>query len=326
MSDRFDDKKKLNFASVISSGPSYQTWMNRTQRRSGMTLIEMIVVMAIISILMALLLSSVQKVRATAARTACLSNARQVALATLNYHATHQGLPPALDRKFLPPRLYDVTSDGGQAWLTAVLPQLKQRAIYDAAEETYRLEFHHLPVPGEHISKTVIPTYVCPADRRTHIEVEAKSSATTCFLGNIGTSRYGTDGAMQFDRRTSLTQITDGASQTILFGERPPGTPAAPYGTWFTGWGMNVAIYGQVMHIGNPEAIDSGAVNCLTAYEPLRPGATDGCHMAHYFSLHPGGAVFGFADGSCRFLTYSLGATPHFKSMITRSDGEIVIE
>lgn len=282
--------------------------------------------MAIVSIVMALLLSAIQKVRATASRAACLSKARNVALATINYHATHQGLPPALDRKFLPPRLYAVTSDGGQAWLTAILPQLEQSSVFGAAEETYRLEFHDLPVPGEHISKTVIPTYICPADRRTHIEVESKSSATTCFLGNIGTSRYGTDGAMQFDRRTSSLQITDGTSQTILFGERPPGTPAAPYGTWFTGWGMNVAHFGQIMHIGHPEAVANGAENCQTAYEPLRTGTTDGCHKYHYFSLHPGGAVFGFADGSCRFLTYSLGASPHFKSMITRSDGEIVVE
>lgn len=282
--------------------------------------------MAIISILITLLLSAVQKVRATASRATCLSNARNVALAVLNDHAMHRGMPPAVDHQFQPNGIRSLPFDSGQAWLTTILPHLEHQAVYTKANETYRLEHYGQPVPGEHISKTVIPTYICPADRRTHIEVESKSSATTCFLGNIGTSRYGTDGAMQFDRRTSSLQITDGTSQTILFGERPPGTPAAPYGTWFTGWGMNVAHFGQIMHIGHPEAVANGAVNCQTAYEPLRTGTTDGCHKYHYFSLHPGGAVFGFADGSCRFLTYSLGTTPHFKSMITRSDGEIVIE
>lgn len=289
--------------------------------RKGITLVETLVVLAIVSIVMALFLSGVQKVRASAARIACLSNARNIALATIANGDLHGGLPPGVNHRFIP-----LTSsgfrlrDGGQAWLTIILPQLEHRAIFNAADEAYRLEFHGFPHSHEHISRTVIPTYLCPSDPRTHIEVEGKSSATTCFLGNIGTSKDETNGPLQFDRRTPMLQITDGTSQTILFGERPSGH----FGTWFTGWGMNLAYFGQVMHIGHPDSVPFWASNCQVSDEPFRWGTPDGCHEYHYYSMHHGGGVFGFTDGSCRFLTYSSTPKAIFRAMITRNGSEVV--
>src|SRR6187431_2180661 len=91
----------------------------------GFTLIELLVVIAIIAVLIALLVPAVQKVREAAARTQCLNNLKQVALA---FHAHHDTL------KYFP----NAGSDGpnksccnastrfGWTWMYHILPFVEQ--------------------------------------------------------------------------------------------------------------------------------------------------------------------------------------------------------
>jgi prepilin-type N-terminal cleavage/methylation domain-containing protein len=67
-----------------------------TLRRFGFTLVELLVVIAVIGILVAMMVPAVQKVRESAARTQCLNNLHQIGIAIHNYESVRKRFPSAV--------------------------------------------------------------------------------------------------------------------------------------------------------------------------------------------------------------------------------------
>src|SRR5262245_21222208 len=93
----------------------------RPNVRPAFTLIELLMVIAIIAVLIGLLLPAVQKIRETAARARCLNNLKQIALAAHNYHDSNSSFPPAYGE----PPLFPV----GTPWVILLAPYLEQDAL-----------------------------------------------------------------------------------------------------------------------------------------------------------------------------------------------------
>jgi prepilin-type processing-associated H-X9-DG protein len=118
-----------------------------------------------------------------------------------------------------------------------------------------------------------------------------------------------------------LAGIRDGASQTIMVGERPPSTDLE-FGWWYAGSGQSQLSGSGDMVLGVRE-LNKRIPSCDAGPYSFTPGRLDNqCDMFHFWSLHSGGAHFLMADGSVHFLRYD--ADPIMPALASRNGGEIV--
>src|SRR5215212_5128105 len=105
------------------------------RRSRGFTLIELLVVIAIIAILIGLLVPAVQKVREAAARTQCVNNLKQLALALHNYHDAYKTFPyggSVSTQSGIP----GATGVIAYNWRTLILPYMEQEALFNDIAST----------------------------------------------------------------------------------------------------------------------------------------------------------------------------------------------
>lgn len=124
----------------------------------GFTLVELLVVLAIIGILVSLLIPAVQYARESARRTACKNNLRQIGIGLRGYEAAHRRWPPG--KKWSGPRNKPVRFS--LAWSSFLLEYLEESAIHNAMNFT--VDFTdpiNLPATTQ-----IVPVYLCPSTSR----------------------------------------------------------------------------------------------------------------------------------------------------------------
>lgn len=289
-------------------------------RRAAYTLVELLVVIALVVILMGLLLPAVQKVRAAASRIQCTNKIRQIGLGLHHYHDVHSALPPGVTTAKRDERWPHMT------WLARLLPFVEQDPLWQTTVAAYQHErwpFFNPPHVG---FGTPLPLIACPDDGRL-LEVDYTHGGyrpgLTSYVGVLGTDYTHTDGVLFRDSRIRLTDILDGTSTTLAVGERPP-SPDRWYGWWYAGHGQ-AGTGSADMLLGVRERNGGGLYVATCPRGPYHyvPGRLDKqCDVFHFWSLHSGGAHFLFADGAVRFLTYI--SDPLLPALATRAGREIV--
>ena len=299
--------------------------MSFQHRRRGFTLIELLVVIAIIAILVALLLPAVQQAREAARRTQSRNNLKQIGLALHNYHDQSRVFPSGWIG--VTTGAADPEGPSGYGWATMILPMMDQAPLYN------RLNFS---LPLSHASNAValttsIPAYRNPSDSSDDFWTIMDEDSPTTLLSSLPTANYiGSFGTTELDEcegqtppfscvgngvfhhnsRISIRDLTDGASNTFLVGERKTNlNPALGPPAWHSTW------VGVVP--GGEEAF--ARILGIADHTPNHKHS----HMDDFSSPHVGGVHFLFGDGRVRFVGENIDIGV-FQGLATRSGNEII--
>ena len=315
-------------------------------RQRGFTLVELLVVIAIIGILIALLLPAVQAAREAARRMQCSNNLKQLGLGLHSYHSATGSFPPCAvtsgTSALWGGEAYDVrvearSGEHGTSWMLHILPYIEQGMIFD------QWNFGLNVLGNAIVAQTDIAAFYCPSRRSTvrgsdiPIMFENWTKGGTDYGGCTGGGNAFSDdfgssppcGHWAVDHRVyperagqmgifgsmntggfAIKEITDGTSQTIMTGEmqRVYQPEVGCQHISEDGW----AVGG----VGNLFDTD-GTIDMPTG------GGMNNWYFENPGSDHPGGAQFGMADGSVRFISENIDDLL-FEYLGTASYGEVL--
>ncbi len=316
-----------------------------TTAAPGFTLVELLVVLAVIGLLLALLLPAVQAAREVARRSTCAQNLRQIGLALHAYEAQHGCLPPGRvmthDPRFAGDRPPCSAPFVDRSLLVRILPGLEQGPLYDALNQDLTIFGHE----NRTVRVATVASYLCPTD--PDASPQARPGGVSLLMISFGlqapddpypvgrASYAGMQGSLMVNAvprpdtgcqvpasvraqqngsfhdgaPVRLADVRDGLSQTIVVAERALAPLRAAESDAEGQPGREPALRYGWMVSGN------WGDTLVTAFLPpnlhRRISGGGGVWQARAASsLHPGGLNTLRGDGSVRFVADSIATWP----------------
>jgi Tfp pilus assembly protein PilE len=296
------------------------------QRRYGLTLFQLLVVLAILAILIGLLLPAVQKVREAAARAQSQNNLKQIALGCHGFHDANNHFPSGND-----PNNFSAAAQ--------LLPYLEQDNVFKSIDFKKPVD----DKANADARKTMIKIFLSPSDAVMTVD---PNSGPTNYLYNAGSkpALEDNDGLFYQDSKVRFVDITDGTSNTLLAGETRKGDGGTKAVTVLRqhvalgkdalkevkpdsgvqDWKDNKHIAGDRCASWMEGRFLQGTFNGTLKINDQRPDVScAGLGGVSGLRTDLPGTNVGMGDGSVRYVTKNISMET-WKALTTRNGGEVL--
>jgi len=304
--------------------------MEKQLKRSGMTLVELLIVLAIIAVLIGMLLPAVRSVRPAARRTVCLNNLKQLGLAAMNYESAHMEFPMGVGVNDQNGVLQTQPLSG----FVSLMPSIELNTLYDEIASPTTIGGVEYPAFGVALSdsnyapwSTEINSLICPSAHP--IESSFGRTSYAFSIGDVArnvSQQKNLRGAYGYFKSHLIGEITDGTSNTIGLVEIGGGDIKSATGgclvsgkaAWLDDPSQlrNGSYESSEKTIGRGSHWADGRAGVGLASTILPPNSRsfqvqgsptgDGIYSAG--SMHTGGVNVAFIDGSTHFVSESVDA------------------
>jgi len=311
--------------------------------RTGFTLIELLVVIAIIGVLVGLLLPAVQQAREAARRSACSNKMKQQGLAIHNFADVNPETFPAGWVGEYENGEWHGDEGEGFGFASRMLPFIEENNVY----KTINFDQQVSHSSNAAARTTVISTFLCPSDSYGSGDLfnpGAEGSGEDTPDATPGSTQYarsnypgvfGNEHIAGHDHGDDLTAallsggdegLEPGEGNGIFFAGGANGQNAVKFKSVTDGLSKTVMIgerdsrLGGSLWIGRGDGLEAGMSRVIGVGEHVFNSGDP--HFEDFFSSHPGGVSFVFADGHVAFLSDGMSESV-FQSLSTRAGGEV---
>lgn len=316
----------------------------------GFTIVEVLVVVAIIGALVSLLLPAIQAVRESARRSSCLNNLRQLGLGMQNFSS-------AMKERF-PPGRVQYSNYKTISWCTFFMDYLEQPELTvtwedltttqrsnPATDSRLYAKANFTDAINQKATKTKLAVYLCPtassehATRNNDVITQAgqyEGMACIDYFGNGGITANDADfkmpdGVTNYPAYNGVLlasaaddtpstaadgiqfrEVADGLSKTILLFEASGAGIDGSSGTGVWAAGFNANSIGHT----------TGSVPVINPKD-YSTRVWEGSPNTPMFSQHPGGVNVLMCDGAARFINQT-AQRPIICGLASRACGEAV--